>query len=317
MSENLHAAPYAEPGNWWDRMRPGEGLVLERQKNTVAVILFTYTASGEPDFYLATAPLTVSPQLVLDPPPMKGAASLFFIADGTLFRFRNGPVLNSGRAYFEGDPPANETEPVGKINVAIKPFTDTLVVQTTLDADKVPEGSERVTRREYHKSIFGYGGFGRYVDEASTSYQASRPCWVDLRGRWVFVNNSDAEARDAWSFSFTVLETSPAPEDMTCNDYGTRYVLADHTLLYRDTETGATLNCVTRNVFPWDNPDYQPEDQRCVLRTGEGEGEPLLWFSVKDVGAKQIIAIPGAPPSDYRLWRGRSQDGRITGLRVD
>ena len=314
--ENIHAAPYAESGNWWDRTRPGEGLVLERQKNTVAVILFTYTAGGEPDFYLASAPLTVTAILTADPPPVYGQGTMHFIMDGTLFRFRNGPVLNSGRAYFEGDPPANETEPVGKINVAIQPFTDTLIVYTTLDEDKVPEGSERFTRREYHKSIFGYGGFGRYVDEASAPYQASRFCWVDLRGRWVFVNNSDAAARDVWSFNFTELETSPAPEEMTCRD-SWYAIQADHILTYRDTEANATLRCVSRNDDPLHNYSLQPEERRCVLRTGEGEGEPLLWFSVKDVGARQIIAIPGAPPTDHMLWRGRSQDGRIIGLRVD
>ena len=60
------------------------------------------------------------------------------------------------------------------------------------------------------------------------------------------------------------------------------------------------LNAYSHGIFPWFS-----------------EGEPLLWFSVKDVGARQIIAIPGAPPTDHMLWRGRSQDGRITGLRVD
>ena len=316
ISGDLHAVPYAESGNWWDTTRPGEGLVLERQGNTVAMILFTYTLNGEPDFYLATAPLTISLSAG-DPPPVVGSAASFFIADGTLFRFKNGPVLNSDRRYFEGDPPANETEPVGKINAAIRPLTNTLHVRITLDEDKVPEGSERITTRNYHKSSFGYAGFGKYVDDENTEPpQATRPCWVDLRGRWVFVDNSNPATRDVWSFNFTELETSPAPQDMTCQD-SWHSIQADHLLLYRDPDAGATLRCVTRSNDPLYNPNFQPGDRRCVLRTGEGEGEPLLWFSVKDIGAKQIIATPGAPPSDYKLWRGWHRDGRVTGLRLD
>ena len=316
IADDLHAVPYAEAGNWWDMARPGEGLVLERQGNIVAMILFTYTASGEPDFYLATAPLTISPVTAADPLPVYGSGSKRFIADGTLFRFRNGPVLNSSRRYFEGDPPANEFEPVGKINASIRPFTNTLHVKITLDEDKVPEGSERVTTRNYHKSTFGYAGFGKYVDEASEPYQASRPCWVDLRGRWVFVDNSTPATRNAWNFNFTELETSPAPEDMTCQD-SWHTIQADHILIYRDPQANATLRCVSRNDDPLHNSSFQPEERRCVLRTGEGEGEPLLWFSVKDVGARQIIATPGAPPNDYKLWRGLLLSERITGLRVD
>ena len=313
--DNIHAAPYAEPGNWWDMARPGEGLVLERQGNMVAMILFTYSASGEPDFYLATAPLTMS--LSAGSPPMViGAGARYFHVEGTLLRFKNGPVLNSDRRYFEGDPPANETEPVGKISASIIPFTNSLWVRINLDEDKVPEGSEGYTSRFYHKSTFGYAGFGRYVDDASGPLQATRPCWVDLRGRWVFVDNSDPTTRDAWSFNFTEVETSPAPEDMTCRS-ATHSILADHVLIYRDPQAGATLRCVTRSDDPLHNPDIPPEQRRCVLRTGEGEGEPLLWFSVNDVGAKQIIATPGAPPDNYLLWRGLHLDKRITGLRLD
>ena len=88
--------------------------------------------------------------------------------------------------------------------------------------------------------------------------------------------------------------------------------MADHTLLYRDTETGATLRCITKSVHPSVDPDYQPEDQRCVLRTEDGEA--LLWFAAKDTGARQIIASPGVPPDEYRHLRGHPQ---VIGLRLD
>ena len=247
---------------------------------------------------------------------MTGPARKHHLIDGTLFRFKNGPVLNSDIRYLESDPPANEAEPVGKILVVTSPLSGTLVVMITLDEGKIPEGSERVTTREYHKSTFGYGGLGKYVDDASRPLQTSRPCWVDLRGHWVFAENADPASRDAWSFNFTELETTPAPQDMTCVNYPSEdAMLADHTLLYRDTETGATLRCVTKNIAPREDPDYQPEDHRCVLRTEDGEA--LLWFTVRDMGARQIIAVAGTPPDDPTLWRGRHEDKRIIGLRLD
>lgn len=316
IADRVHSVPYAEPGNWWDISRPGEGLVLERQKNTISLILFTYTADGQPDFYLASAPLTVYLSMVT-PPLTVGAASNYFIAEGTLFRFKNGPVLNSSLSYFAGDPPSSVAEPVGKINASIQPFSNALRVKITLDEDKVPEGSEQTTIRHYHKSSFGYAGLGNYIspEDAPAPYQASRPCWVDLRGRWVFVDSSSPTARDAWSFNFTELETTPAPEEMSCISDWRATIRADHSLLYRDTETGATLHCVAKDAPILElRSDYQIEDHRCILRSAENE--PLLWFSINDIGVKQIIGTLGAPPNDSRTWRGL-YDERVMGLRVD
>lgn len=301
--------PYAESGNWWDAARPGEGLVLERQGNLVGMILFTYSASGQPEFYLATGPITTGP---FPGTPVPLGANFHYV-NGTLYRFKNGPVFNSSRSYFESDPPANEADPVGQINAHTDPFSRTLQVRIILDEDRVPPGSERMSMRTYRKSTFGYGGFGRFVDDTSPPYQSSRACWVDLRGRWVFVDRSDDASRTVWSFNFTELETSPAPQHMTCPARSDAF-LADHVLRYRDAGTGATLRCVTKSVIPWDDPGYQPNDHRCVLRTVDDE--PLLWFSVHDVGAKQIIGTLGEPPGYPMIFRG-FMDERVTGLRVD
>ena len=126
------------------------------------MILFTFAASSEPDFYLASGQLDVAP---FPGTPVHLEAETIFV-EGGLFRFRNGPVLNSERSYFEGDPPANEAERVGTLRTATEPFSDTLQVRITLDEDKAPEGSQRVTSRSYTKSTFGYGSFGTYVDPA-------------------------------------------------------------------------------------------------------------------------------------------------------
>lgn len=300
---------FAEPGNWWDTARPGEGLVLERQGNVVGLILFTYTASGEPEFYIATGEISSSPSINV--PPIIGAGTSS--VDGTLYRFKNGPVFNSDRSYFAGDPPANEAEPVGTLRASISPFSNVLRVRIHLDEDKVPEGAEQTSDRRYRKSTFGYGGFGRY-DDSSAPLQASRACWVDLRGRWVFVDRSTAVARNAWSFNFTEVETSPAPGNMSCPEIST-YIRMDHVLTYRDPQAGATLRCVTKDLLPTD-PAYQPEFWRCVLRTNGDEA--LLWFSVHDAGAKEISATLGEPPDAYYVWRGIWEYYRpVSGLRVD
>ena len=121
--------PFAEAGNWWDIARPGEGLVLERQGTMAGVILFTYTASGEPDFYLATAPLASLNMGAGTPTiPIIGAARSATILEGALIRFKNGPILNSDRRYFEGDPPASETEAVGRIRISMWPYSNALSV---------------------------------------------------------------------------------------------------------------------------------------------------------------------------------------------
>lgn len=47
------ATHYPESGSWHDPARPGEGVFVDRQGQTVGFTFFTYAADGRPEFYIA------------------------------------------------------------------------------------------------------------------------------------------------------------------------------------------------------------------------------------------------------------------------
>ncbi len=123
------------------------------------------------------------------------------------------------------------------------------------------------------------------------------------------MDESEASSRDAWSFDFTELEASPPPEEMTCPGN-----FMDHTLVYRDSENDASLTCMRKTGDPSFVPAVRDYNFRCVLR--QADGTPLLWFSVYDIGVKQLVATLGPPPNREERPGVLRGPERVLGMRL-
>lgn len=277
----LDASHFPESGHWHDPERPGEGVFVDRQGDSVGFTFFTHEADGNPVFYVAGGVLEAATDL--------GHGQQRISA--RLGKTENGPVFNSPARYRIGDDPAYRAMEVGTLT-AVFDQANRLKVSITLDEGQVPEGSEAVREHYYQRLAFGYETLGKNIDpERAVS---SPGCWVDLRGLWVFASARDQEEGGAalHRYNFTGFESRPALENMTCN--GSEM---SHVLFYSD-DRGNTMRCISADadLATLGVEAAENEKGRCVVRDAEGAGEPVLWFAVSDIGLKQILASPGAPP---------------------
>jgi hypothetical protein len=299
LSPRASGLSQVESGIWWDVNRPGEALVVERQGGLVAFIIYSYTADGEPEFYTAAGALVEGG--FSEPTGWSEGFLPLHQAYGPLYRSYGGPVLNSLAIYRDGDPPSHSVAQIGNLRATFN-YGGTLILDVSLTDP--PEGSRAITRRYYSRFVFGYEGFGQNLIFADL--QAPRPCWVDLRGRWMFADIASATARESWSFDFSELDTSPPTDDMTCPG-----VNVHHTLLYTDTTTGATMQCVNRANGVAD--DGEVRYGGCEVR--DASGSALFSFSFFDLSVSRLVGSRGPLPLGSTAILRTSE--RIIGVRID
>lgn len=227
-----------------------------------------------------------------------------------LAKTRNGPVFNSPVRYRVGDAPAYEAQEVGTITAVFDP-ADRLTVKIELDEGQVPEGAEAVREHQYRRLAFGYPQHGTNTDPERAISDSS--CWVDLRGRWVFVESLySLERTQMYYFDFWALESTPALDTLRCEGQ-----TMSHVLVYRDGR-GNHMRCISAaaDLAALGVAAAEHEKGRCVVRGPEGSGEPLLWFSISDAGLKQILAASGAPPEAMGQTVSLGVPGIMQGLRL-
>ncbi len=216
-----------------------------------------------------------------------------------LYQTRNGPLFNP--------PSASGVRQVESIKVGQlrATFADirTFVVSITLD-EPLPDGT--VPWRDFilSRMNFGFGQIGQVLPTDVNNYLSY--CWTDLRGEWVFVDQSDP-SRPPWRFNFTELESSPSLEEMECRRAPG---FPPQTLVFTDLEQGATMYCV---YAPHGNPDPGERLRDTCELSLEGAEIPLLWFHWPDAGVKRISASLGGYPDPGIL---RSEE-RVVGMRVE
>jgi hypothetical protein len=275
---------YPESGYYWNSRRDGEGVFLEVQGNKAALMLFTYDADGNGMFLLASGDFEQAPEVE------QYAAGYYPVRmlRGVLYRTWDGPTLNSYARPMRA-------EPIGQL-VAEFGVGFSFTVHITLD--EVPLGAIRTARYIFSRLNFGYEQYG--VGEL----RPAEPCWIDLRGEWVFVDQTDP-TRPPWRFNFTTLTIQPDPEDMLCPSD------QQHFLIYRDVERGAELRCVKANRPNQPDPIDGRSRYGCELRLEPG-GPVQFAFSFMDIGVDRITGSLGSPTGFGVL---RSQE-RVVGLRV-
>ncbi len=278
-----------ESGTYWSPRRDGEGAFVDYQNGNVTITLFSYDAQGRPVYYFAAGPTQLAPQTeaaIAGLYPMR-------VLRADLFRSENGPIFNAAGAR------QLETTRVGRLFAEFS-AVGSVYLEVTLTTQP-PEGS--MLNWGYVMSRFNFG-FPQYGTQISSQFQQA--CWRDLRGDWVFVDQTDPQ-RPAWRFSFGPPEITPGAEGMVCRQAAH---LPPQILSYRDPARGATLRCIYASS---QNPD--PLDGRaknhCDLRL-DGQSEPLFWFAEGDMGLKRISASLGAVRSDAL----RTAD-RVVGIRVE
>lgn len=301
-------APAVEPesGIYWSVGRPGEGLLIERQGDQIGIVLYTYSAAGEPEFYVAGGVLEEGG----DSEPATWTEGYFPLHQlrATLFRTSDGPRFNSVDRFTLENGRELQATPVGTFRASFlyDNFVDVTIQLDELPADAHPLQRDRVTVG-YHRTNFGFAGYGTDAI-LSTNNPNPPPCWTDLSGTWTFVDTVTDE-REVWRFDFELEEIAPPAEEMSCP---IQRVSDSHVLVYKDAHRGATLRCV--NAPGGDPLDGRKHIPGCEV-TQDGADEPLFYFYREDIGLKRMVGSKGPFPSAESGVLRRAE--RIVGIRVD
>jgi hypothetical protein len=271
---------FPESGYYSNSNRNGEGAFVEVQGNKAAIMIFTYDADGNGMFLLASGDFEQAPQTEQRGEGFYPARML----RGTLYRTWDGPTINSFSRPMRA-------EPIGRLSALFGYGHD---FEAYITLDPVPQGAISTARYFFNRINFGHEQYG------TDAFRPADPCWIDLRGEWVFVDQTDP-MRPPWRFHFTTLTIQPDPDDMLCP--GTQ----QHFLVYRDVERGAELRCVKVNPDPIDGKNRWG----CELRLEPG-GPVQFAFSIRDIGINRVTGSLGSPAGFGVL---RTQE-RVVGLRV-
>lgn len=293
-----------ETGIYWALGKPGEGLLIERQGDQIGMVLYTYSADGEPEFYVAGGPLVEGG--VTEPVGWTEGYFPLHSLNAPLFRTTDGPRFNSIDFFVDNNGRELKSTEVGSV---VATFQYNNVIELFIRLNEFPANGHplqrSITSHQYFRTPFGFRELG--TDTILQNNANPLPCWIDLTGTWAFVDMA-SEQREVWGFDFALEEVSPPIEEMTCPVSSSEA----HVLVYKDSVRKATMRCV-------EAPSGDPRDGRrhipgCEV-TQEGVDEPLFFFYIQDIGLKRIVASRGAfPPRGSATLRTSE---RVVGLRVD
>lgn len=292
----LLAGPFAPPafsilpesGMYWTPHSPGRGYYIDVQEGMVFMVIYAFDEeTGEPEIYVANGELRddgfdmgIAFHFA---PPLNPEGYLplhFFSAD--LYRVTDGPCLTCPH---HGD--TAEYEHVGTTIVWFPYKTGPYVALYLFDGD--------VTNDQFVERL----NWGR-ERMISTSGSLTSLRFHDLRGQWVFVDQSDPDSTP-WRFDFDEL------------DPDTNEVNVPYDAVFRDTYRGAELRCVMRT------PVEMETLNGCELHWN---GEVLFSANIRDLGVNRIQAFRGELPpiiTDPPLPQPEYHRGpdTVIGLRVE
>jgi hypothetical protein len=275
VAQGLQIVPGA--GAYSNPARQGEGAFIEVQGEIVVIAFFTHRANGDSTFYVASGPMYSVPNNEAMQPNYYPATRM----EGDLFVTNDGPVLNQ---------PAHSGVMSRKVGIVRAEFGYLDVVWVYVDyAESESESLSRVFTLS--KVTYGFGGIG-------TSFTSGKPCWPDLRGEWIFVDQSDDQAVPR-RYNFTEM-SSPMPlSEIRCG------AGASSVLTFRDITRSQVLRCVASS------PDFDGVNRyACELREGEF-GETLYWFNPSDITAARMVGSVGPYVSGYARM-----PSKVTAFRV-
>lgn len=252
-----------ESGMYWSPNHPGRGYYIDVQENIAFLVIYAYDEeTGEAEIYVANGELRddgtdMGISLHAHPPSnTEGYFPLHFFL-GELYRATDGPCLTCAKS---GD--TTNYEHVGTAVVWF-PYTQWAWVGVHIhDGDLTLDAL--VERLNY--------GRDRMVDPSGSGTPPLR--FHDLRGQWVFVDQSDPDA-EPWRFDFD--EREPDTHLMDDPYFG----------VFRDTHRDAEFRC--QMVTPVDMENLNG----CELHWN---GEVLFSANIQDLGLYRIEAFRGELP---------------------
>jgi hypothetical protein len=270
-----------DSGHYWVPSEPGRGYLIERQGNKVGFLAFGYDKDGgDPEWLTAAGNLRSDGIPPADPPPFAGYFPVNWI-EAPLYRVQGGACIGCFHQ------PPSRTDEIGTVEI----YFDYLRLPTilfrffspvNLPFDRVPFNVVPFN--------FGHTQFGNAVDGRLAAG------FVDLRGDWLFVEDSEA-AETVGRFHFTSYLLSPTAGDDS------------YTLTFSAPGQNAEMRCHEgvrapgHSVAPFDG---------CELLVN---GIVVLSANELDIGINRILASRGPlAPRDVGPLR---HPQRVLGFRLD
>jgi hypothetical protein len=277
-----------ESGMFWEPQNPGQGFYVEVQGNRAAMIVYSYDGdTGKPEIYIVSGELRDDASDmgdVVDAPLNPNGFYPLHWFQGDLVRFEGGMCLTCPRPA-----PEVAAEVVGTASVW---FPGTKWVMLSVRMPDEPPGRQRQT---YILERFNFA-YERFVSEDDPDAFLRKH---DLRGQWVFVDQTDPHTLP-WRFDFD----ERTPEEP---------VWAPPGITYRDSARDAELRCV---VLP---TSEMPHAFGCELHL---DGNVLFSAINADIGLNRIHAFLGtlppriSPPTSGLITDPYRRAETVIGVRI-
>lgn len=223
------AAVLPETGLYYNPDYPGPGYYIEVQGDTLEMVSFAYDKdTGKPLFYYTAGKITKakhgisSDAQIFTPPPPRYKYDYPYQFDGPLYRFTAGPCIT---CMVPGWNTAEHAVEAGQVHLRMSDVNRITATFTMAD------GSTSST--EFWRQGFGRAGYDLGRDD-------HRPL-PDMRGEWIFVDQSDPQA-PVWRFNFTEVNKPQPVTDPSYRFYN-QYHSVPSTMSFVDPEAKATLTC--------------------------------------------------------------------------
>ncbi len=294
-SFNFAMAITPENGMYWEPSRPANLYVIEYQKGTMVLVIYSYDAQGRPEWYSASGPLQQIPSGGEFP-----ADHAQF--DAPLARAVGGPPLGT-QGHAPGDALAYPSfMPVGRVLI-------------TFYAEAANYISIRINDVELSGELqpfnFGFGDIGQDL------YVPWQTCWPDLTGEWVFVDKAQP-TKPAWRYRFAAPTVrawdqfdQPIPTPVCRNNSQT------HWIEYRDMNSNAVMRCVQHRSSTVASTILPAGAMGCEVVDGNTVVMSSFWSSY-DRQLKRFRAWPGpASAVTYDQILSDPNGPTITGYRIE
>lgn len=283
-ASGLSKALAPQTGIYWNPEHPGVAMYVENQNGTVFAVLYGYSNDdSEPEFYVASGPLL--PSVDADFLPRDGLYPIQGFGS-PIYRVPSGPCL---ACVFTPIPAA---EHVGSLQISF-PNRASLRAKIFFSDGRVwPTPEDQI------------GEFMRRFDFAVSVTPTAPPSvktyFIDMRGEWVFVDQSDP-VRVPWRFHFTTRE-----EGVDLSDFPLRASVA-----FRDVTRNAVLYCFSPEVTGLTTAERQAlPNIGCEVRQN---GAALFWSENEIVTDEFFGSIGAMPPRSAGIFRGSQ---RVVGRRI-
>lgn len=272
-----------QTGIYWNPRQPGVAVYVEEQRGTLFAVIYAYSATDrEPEFFVASGPIL--PEVEADFIPSIGLYPIEGFS-APLYRVPAGSCLACPYS------PIAPAESIGAVAIMFPGRGGLYIRAEFTDGTVFPQiqGAGQLMVR----FNFALGG-------VPTSTSAFPQYFADMRGEWVFTDQSDPQ-RVPWRFNFTIRE-----DGLDLSDFPLMTSVG-----FRDPSRNAVMYCFSPDI------EAQTPAERaatpnigCELRQN---GTAIFW-SPNEIAIDEFYGTLGAmPPRSAGILRGSQ---RVVGRRI-